>query len=567
MEKHLTNLTLSEIYELFDSKVLQEVLEWPGVNIEKMYKSDWVKLLICVNGIELLRKPKTREVLSTTLSDNEYEQMRKVFNAPTLTINQIVKKIKGLPWKPSKEISSFLSIFGFGEEEVNGYDILPSSFTLQNKERFYELFDYQFIIKQQVINELKKEEKLKRLIIQMPTGSGKTKTAMHILSDYFINEMHKKGIVLWLAHTHVLIEQAVETLTKTWNSVGDGEIAVARLYDNHELELTNDFNGIIFCGFNKLISLKKCDVEFYNEIKKRVVLIIVDEAHRAPAKQTKNAIIGLMELSPNDKSLVGLTATVGRSNTDPIENEKLLRMFEYRKIGIDIDVLNKINMTNIEILQENENKGIINYLQEREILSKLKREKLDYQRILNTKELEELKTNIRSIRKTSANQDFPAKLINILAENKSRNISIINRICELDQQEISTIVFACSLTHAKILSARLIHMGINNVLVTGEMSPIEKNHAIEEFKSLDNETRIIINYEALTTGFDATNISCVFITRPTNSIVVYSQMIGRGLRGKKMGGKSECLLIDIEDNLKQYRNETVAYEYFDNYWN
>lgn len=70
----------------------------------------------------------------------------------------------------------------------------------------------------------------------------------------------------------------------------------------------------------------------------------------------------------------------------------------------------------------------------------------------------------------------------------------------------------------------------------------------------------------LTTGFDSTNIECVFIARPTQSVVLYSQMLGRGLRGPQMGGNEECLLIDIKDNLKQY-NEHMAFSHFSSYWN
>ena len=77
---------------------------------------------------------------------------------------------------------------------------------------------------------------------------------------------------------------------------------------------------------------------------------------------------------------------------------------------------------------------------------------------------------------------------------------------------------------------------------------------------------ILINYEVLTTGFDATNIKCVFITRPTNSVVLYSQMLGRGLRGPLMGGNEYCELVDIEDNLERYTNESQAFDYFSEYW-
>ena len=76
---------------------------------------------------------------------------------------------------------------------------------------------------------------------------------------------------------------------------------------------------------------------------------------------------------------------------------------------------------------------------------------------------------------------------------------------------------------------------------------------------------IFINYDILTTGFDSTNIDCVFITRPTKSVILYSQMIGRGLRGPQMGGSESCLLIDVKENLDVY-DENEAFSHFNSYW-
>ena len=106
---------------------------------------------------------------------------------------------------------------------------------------------------------------------------------------------------------------------------------------------------------------------------------------------------------------------------------------------------------------------------------------------------------------------------------------------------------------------------IKNSLVIGDMDPIERKEAIEVFKDRKSDTNIIINYEVLTTGFDSKNIQCVFITRPTQSVVLYSQMLGRGLRGPLMGGNESCLLVDIDDNLEQFNNE-MAFSHFDDYW-
>lgn len=97
------------------------------------------------------------------------------------------------------------------------------------------------------------------------------------------------------------------------------------------------------------------------------------------------------------------------------------------------------------------------------------------------------------------------------------------------------------------------------------MDVMDRKRAINIFKNRNSGVDIIINYEVLTTGFDSKNIKCVFITRPTKSIVLYSQMLGRGLRGPLMGGNEECDLIDIDDNLQAFDNET-AFSHFNDYW-
>ena len=141
----------------------------------------------------------------------------------------------------------------------------------------------------------------------------------------------------------------------------------------------------------------------------------------------------------------------------------------------------------------------------------------------------------------------------------------MEKLRTLYNEKVPTIVFACSVPHAKMLSAMLTLEGIDNSLVISEMGPVERKKAIDAFKDRNNSTNIIINYEVLTTGFDSKNIRCVFITRPTHSVVLYSQMLGRGLRGPMMGGNEECLLVDIEDNLQAFDNES-AFSHFNDYW-
>lgn len=162
-------------------------------------------------------------------------------------------------------------------------------------------------------------------------------------------------------------------------------------------------------------------------------------------------------------------------------------------------------------------------------------------------------------------KEYTSEQLKVLARNKERNLAIMNQLRQLYLEKKPTIVFACSVDHAKMLSAMLMIEGIPNSLVLGEMEAMDRKRAIDTFKNRNSGIDIIINYEVLTTGFDSKNIECVFITRPTKSIVLYSQMLGRGLRGPLMGGNEECILIDIDDNLQAFDNET-AFSHFNDYW-
>ena len=77
---------------------------------------------------------------------------------------------------------------------------------------------------------------------------------------------------------------------------------------------------------------------------------------------------------------------------------------------------------------------------------------------------------------------------------------------------------------------------------------------------------MLINYGVLTTGFDAPNTDTVFITRPTTSVVLYSQMLGRAIRGPRNGGNERALVVDVVDNLAGMPAENMAFNFFNHVW-
>ena len=90
----------------------------------------------------------------------------------------------------------------------------------------YPLFDHQMnAVKKS--KEILKKEFNNNLILHMPTGSGKTRTCMNIISDYL---RENKGIVVWLANNEELCEQAFDEFGKAWVNLGDREVGMFKLW-------------------------------------------------------------------------------------------------------------------------------------------------------------------------------------------------------------------------------------------------------------------------------------------------------------------------------------------------
>ena len=427
-------------------------------------------------------------------------------------------------------------------------------------DKFYELLDYQFIIRQKILAYINSNNDETKMLVRMPTGTGKTKTAMHTIINQYVFKQKKMGLVVWVAHTKELLDQAYDTFCNVWRHIGSGSVKTYKMWDKFNVNINEIEDGFLFIGIQKLMSINRGNKSLLDEITRRSRIIVVDEAHRAGAVETKRVINEVMAYSGLRKSLIGLTATPGR--TGDVDTELFRGMFDNKIIDIDTSILNQLNLSKSEADNTVPEDDIIRYFQSKGILAKIKRTPLTYGE-LTSSEISVLKIHMTSNGYRDITEDF----LKTIAINKRRNTVIVNKLIDLNNEHIPTIVFACSVEHGKMLSAVLTIQGIKNGHIFGDMDPIERRNLVARFKDEEDDLNILINYEVLTTGFDATNIGCVFITRPTNSVVLYSQMLGRGLRGPQMGGNEYCELVDIEDNLKKYTNESQAFSYFSAYWN
>lgn len=110
-----------------------------------------------------------------------------------------------------------------------------------------------------------------------------------------------------------------------------------------------------------------------------------------------------------------------------------------------------------------------------------------------------------------------------------------------------TIVFAVDVAHAEALADRFVRVGIKAEVIHSRLSQETRDERVARFKAL--QSQVLVNVGIATYGFDAPETNCVVLARPTKSIVLHLQMLGRGMRPKPDG--SVCLVLDHGGNVRR----------------
>lgn len=126
----------------------------------------------------------------------------------------------------------------------------------------------------------------------------------------------------------------------------------------------------------------------------------------------------------------------------------------------------------------------------------------------------------------------------ILKDQKRITPIIIQNIVELSKDRRGVIVFTSSVRHAREILTYL--PAERSAIVVGDTPGDERDEVIERFKR--QQIKFLVNVSVLTTGFDAPHTDLIAILRPTESVSLYQQIVGRGLR--LFEGKRDCLILD-----------------------
>lgn len=365
-------------------------------------------------------------------------------------------------------------------------------------------------------------------LLVLPTGGGKTFTIAWWLAKNFLD---KNKRVLWIAHRHELLEQAKNTFVQ--------KLAYRDIFTQRD-----SFSYRIISGIHdKPINIKSTDDiiiaskdsfnegynHFYNQwIKGQIneIILIIDEAHHATAKTYRKLIEGLKSKVSTFR-LVGLTATPTRT----AENEQGL----LKKVFPD-DIIYKIDLRTLIRL------GILSEPIFEEVLTGQ-----NFIKNMSEDEIEKIKYfDIESI---------GVKIAKTIAQNDERNNAIVSKYVNEKNKYKQTIVFALNIDNAIALNALFLenHVKSDYVIsnvrdaITGVTSNFTRENKTKIEKFRNKELEVLINVNILTEGTDVPNVQSIFLTRPTISTILMTQMIGRGLRGIKAGGTKEAYIVSFVD--------------------
>jgi len=483
-------------------------------------------------GADLLAQRSSRTKLLECVPEVELRRLEQELGFPSASsFSDMVIAIASIEWGNNQPTRVFLDFFGYpGEFIPEPTQSTPVEEALLAHEKPHKmLHQYQAGVFYETSAHLKIP--CCHVLLQMPTGAGKTRTAMEVISQ-FINE-NPGCRVLWLAHSEELCDQAVDAFKETWVHVGRRPVCLFRCWGSNTPEFPVPEDSFTVAGFAKAHRLLKGGTE-----SPQANLIVVDEAHMSLAPTYSEVISWARSMSAR---VLGLTATPGRSMRNLDENAALSDFYNENIVSIP-----------------DEGEGVIRQLQGMGILANCDRSPL----LTNI----DFHLSIEEWKALEEEMDYSKAFLERVAVDQVRNRIIIEKLWALAEAGKQVLLFAASVEQSRMLCAALLYKGYSAAHIDGGTSKENRRSSIAKFRR--GEIGIICNYGVLATGFDAPNIDVVFIARPTKSIVLYSQMLGRGMRGPAVGGTETFTLVDVIDNVTDYSSDLDdIYEYFEEYWN
>lgn len=337
-------------------------------------------------------------------------------------------------------------------------------------------------------------EKFQRILLSLPTGTGKTFTAAKYVKDSYLDV---GKTVLWIAHSEELLSQAYETFT---DGLGMPDHSVARRFAGHE-ELEKKPNAKVWLVNNRGTQGPSDQPDF----------IVIDEAHHAAAGSYTDWLSLYFAYRKKGPKVLGLTATPYRlheGKATPLED------FTFSKPKVKIFETTAFRRSFCEL-------GAQGHL-------------ALFRHITFPTDLE-YKMSLQG-------GEFNAESLGQL-DNAKRNRMIAKYWQKNRGKFGKTLIFAGSQAHAKNLAKQFGDDA--NYVVSGDD---DRKEVIAGFRN--GQFPVLVNVGIFKEGVDVPDIRTVILARPTASPGLFTQMVGRGSR--ILPEKRFFYLVDIHDQLGKH---------------
>ncbi len=324
---------------------------------------------------------------------------------------------------------------------------------------------------------------IRRPLVVLPTGAGKT-----VVCAALAQQM--PGRTLMLVHRDELVRQSVEKFG--W--VADpAEIGIVQ---GSTVALDKRIVVASIATLKQPANLARLAAHPFD-------LVIHDEAHHAVAASSR-AILQALRVWPDSHPhtlLLGVTATPMRA-----DNVGLGAVFEQVVYRLSIATL----------IQQG-------------YLADVKSWRVQSQVDLS--------------RMAASGEDFNAQTLATAIDTPARNQVVVDAYAQYGEQQ-PTVVFSVTIAHAQHLTDAFQNAGYSAGWIAGSM-PLAQRHAVlQAFHT--GALQVLVNCAVLTEGWDEPRVGCLLLARPTQSVGLFTQMVGRGLR--PYPGKAYCVVVDVADN-------------------
>ena len=363
------------------------------------------------------------------------------------------------------------------ENKVRLYNALKK-IKANDNDMLFEFDIKPYTYQKEILENLQAERKIfnkNRNLIVAATGVGKTVISAFDYKKF--RDENSRARLLFVAHREEILKKSRDTFRYICKDLNFGELFVGNIKPD---SIENLFVSIQSLNSSKL--LERTTPDFYD-------YIVIDEVHHGAAKSYQKL---LKYYRP--KVLLGLTATPERMDGADITKYFDKRMAYEMRLPEALD--NKL-------LCPFQYFGVSDFVD----LSNLKWTRGGYE----TSELENVYVLNTEIAKRRAKE---------IIQNTIKYVD--------DIEDVKALGFCVSIKHAEFMAEEFNNAGIPSVALTGNSEKELRNDISR--KLINGDIKIIFTVDLFNEGVDIPQINTVLFLRPTESLTVFLQQLGRGLR-------------------------------------